>query len=248
VRAILTYHSIDDSRSPISVDRGTFDRHLDWLGSGRVRVVPLDQLAADPSPDAIAVTFDDGFRNFGVHVAPRALERGVPITVFVVSDHAGRSNAWGGRRPAGIPDLELLGWEEIGRLAEAGIAIGSHTRRHPRLTQLSPEEVEDELEGSAERIRSELGQRPRWLAYPYGAVNRAVADRARKHYAGAVTTEYRGVTPSDDPIQLPRLDAWYFRRPDAFARWGTAGFRRSIWARRQARRARAALRGLGGGE
>jgi hypothetical protein len=75
-----------------------------------------------------------------------------------------------------------------------------------------------------------------------------VAERARSHYDGAVTTEYRPLASADDPILLPRLDAWYFRRPDAFAGWGTVGFRRSIWARGQARRARTVLRRLGGGE
>ena len=38
MRAILTYHSIDDSGSPISIAPADFRRHLDWLTSGRVPV------------------------------------------------------------------------------------------------------------------------------------------------------------------------------------------------------------------
>ena len=42
MRAILTYHSIDESGSPISVDPDAFRRHVRWLASGRVRVTTPD--------------------------------------------------------------------------------------------------------------------------------------------------------------------------------------------------------------
>ena len=40
MRAVLTYHSIDDSGSPISVRRDAFQRHVKWLASGQVAVAP----------------------------------------------------------------------------------------------------------------------------------------------------------------------------------------------------------------
>ena len=53
MRAILTYHSIDDSGSPISVSPAAFRRQLEWLVAERVRVVPLSELSHLPvgSPD-----------------------------------------------------------------------------------------------------------------------------------------------------------------------------------------------------
>ena len=68
MKAILTYHSIDPSGSPISVSPDAFEAHVRWLSTGRVRVVPLEelgQLSADV--DAVAITFDDGFENFSTH-------------------------------------------------------------------------------------------------------------------------------------------------------------------------------------
>ena len=44
MRAILTYHSIDGSGSPVSVDEAAFRRHVDWLASGAVDVVPLERI------------------------------------------------------------------------------------------------------------------------------------------------------------------------------------------------------------
>jgi peptidoglycan/xylan/chitin deacetylase (PgdA/CDA1 family) len=241
VRAILTYHSIDESGSPISIARDEFDRHVAWLASGQVKVVPLDCLLTDPGPDLVAITFDDGFKNFALSAAPRLAERGLPVTLFIVSDRVGLTNAWGDRPAPGIPNLELLTWDQIRTLAESGVTIGSHTRRHPRLTRLGPEQLDDELAGSADRLERELGSRPRWFAYPYGEVDAEVSRRARSHYQGAVTTEHRPVRPDDDSILMPRLDAIYFRRAETLARWGSLRFKGSIWARRQARRARAAF-------
>lgn len=241
MRAILTYHSIDDSGSPVSLAAAAFRRHVDWLAAGAVRVASLDDLLAGPAAEpAVALTFDDAFANFA-DAAPLLLERGWPVTLFVVTDHVGGTNAWGGRPAPGIPTLPLLDWGALGRLAEAGVTIGSHTRRHPRLPALGPAELEDELGDSAARIARELGTAPRWFAYPYGALSRRVVERAAAHYAGAVTTEHRPLGRREAAWRLPRLDAWYFRGPAALRGWGGPRLRSAIWARRQARRVRAAM-------
>src|SRR5690606_37701023 len=60
MRAILTYHSIDESGSPISVSREAFRAHVRWLASGAVKVRPLAELVdARDGGDAVAITFDD---------------------------------------------------------------------------------------------------------------------------------------------------------------------------------------------
>lgn len=242
MRAVLTYHSIDPSGSPISVSPAAFRGHVEWLASGRVRVLPLDALLdADPDADAVALTFDDGFVNFADEAAPWLLEQGLPVTVFAVTDHVGGTNTWTGQPEPGIPVLPLLGWDDLARLAERGVTIGSHTRRHPRLAGLDPAALEAELAESADAIGRRLGCRPRWFAYPYGSTSPAAVAAVARHYQGAVTTDYRLVEPGEDRLQVPRLDAYYFGSPRALDRWATPGFRRTIWLRRQARRARSAL-------
>jgi peptidoglycan/xylan/chitin deacetylase (PgdA/CDA1 family) len=242
MRAILTYHSIDSSGSPISLSEETFKAHVRFLASGRVRVVPLGDLPAVPdSEEAVAITFDDGFRNFTTFAASWLSGQGLPATVFVVSDAVGGTNAWEGRDAPGIPTLPLMGWPELQATRTAGFEIGAHSRKHPDLTRLSPARLADETAGCVERITAELGHRPRRFAYPYGAVNETVARVVRDVFLQSVTTDMRPLSDDDDPALLPRLDAWYFRRAGSLEGWGTPSFRRRVWIRAQGRRVRALI-------
>jgi len=243
MRAILTYHSIDDSGSPVSISPAAFRRHVEWLASGTVRVVSLEALLAAPDDQhRVAITFDDGFASVATEAAPLLAAHGFPATVFVVTDHVGATNDWGGQAWPGVPSLALLDWEGLGRLTTGGFTIGSHSRTHARLDAIGAPMLRDELDTSAERIERELGVRPEWFAYPYGALNGVVATAVAERYRGGLTTEYRLVQDRDDRARLPRLDAYYFRAGAGLAGWSKVGFRSRLWARRQARRVRAAWR------
>ena len=120
MRAILTYHSIDSSGSPISLSEESFRAHVRFFGSGRVNVVPLAELASVPDEkDAVALTFDDGFLNFTSSAMPVLAHLGFPATVFVVSGAVGTSNSWGGHEANGIPMLPLMSWTDLQRAREA---------------------------------------------------------------------------------------------------------------------------------
>lgn len=248
MRAILTYHSLDDSGSPISVAPEEFRRHVAWFATRRVPVLGLEELlAAPPETEAVALTFDDAFANFGAVAAPLLAEHGLPATLFVVAGHVGGTNAWGGRRDRRVPTLPLLDWAALGRLADRGVTIGAHTRSHPHLTALEDAALADELEGANAVFARELGRRPATFAYPYGDVDARVAVAAGRSYRLAVTTELRAVGGGADPLRLPRLDMFYLRAAGRLEAWGTAGFRRSLWVRAQARRARGVLHAVLGG-
>jgi peptidoglycan/xylan/chitin deacetylase (PgdA/CDA1 family) len=241
VRAILTYHSIDESESPISVSPQVFREHVAWLSGSGVRVLPLAELvdlAPDDPRDAVAVTFDDGFANSDE--ALRSLRaHHLPATAFVVTGQVGKSNAWGGCDAPGIPRLPLLGWQGLEALAAAGVAIGAHTHTHPRLTGLFGADLEDELDRCAAILRERLGVERPYLAYPYGDVDERVRQAAAERYAGAVTTEFAPLASGAQTTLLPRLDMYYFRRSGAMARWGTPRFGtwlRSVRLRRTLRR------------
>lgn len=233
MRAILTYHSIDGSGSAISVAPDEFRRHVDWLASGTVRVLTLEQIAAEPAgdDDAVAITFDDAFRNFGELAVPLLAERRLPATVFVVADAVGRDNRWGGRSEPNIPDLPLLDWDGLARAAERGISLGGHTRTHPRLTTVDGARLAAEVAGSRATIAARTGTAPTTFAYPYGACDQRVAAVVRRSFALACTTELRPLTAVEDPMFLPRLDAYYFRAPGALERWGSPRQRCVIAAR-----------------
>ena len=237
MRAILTYHSIDDSGSPISVSPDAFEAHSRWLTGGSVRTAPLAALAAsvDDGQPGVAITFDDGAANIKEPIE-RLLDAGLTPTIFVVTGHVGRTNAWGGRDHPGIPRLPLLTWDELGELLRRGAAIQAHSRTHPVLTGLSSTQLDDELGGCADDLGQYLGVRATAVAYPYGDVNAVVVTRAAKWFSQGVTTEMGPLAVGSEPLLLPRIDMYYYRAGRAIESWGTPAFAARLgwikWRRR----------------
>jgi len=249
MRAILTYHSVDESGSVISISERVFEAQIAWLARAEVRVVSLSALMRLPADaDAVALTFDDGFVNFGDVAAPLLAEHGLPSTLFVVSDAVGRTNRWPGGADRGVPELPLLNWDALGRLAEQGVEIGAHTRTHPNLARSSGDRLHDEIVGGAERIRSETGRAPLAFAYPYGAVSDRAVQIVASRFSWGCTTEMRPVSAADARALLPRLDMFYLREPGQLERWGTARFRYRLTLRAGARLMRRGLQSLTRGQ
>jgi peptidoglycan/xylan/chitin deacetylase (PgdA/CDA1 family) len=239
VRAILTYHSIDDSGSPISVSRASFVAHGRFLQSGRVRVVPLETIVGlNDEVDAVAITFDDGFAN--VWECLPVLE-GLPATIFVVSDHVGAHNDWGGKRSSGIPHLPLLNWDQLAACQDLGLTIGAHSRRHPDLTRVSDSQLTDELDGCLDRLQEVLGERPGTFAYPFGAHNARVVSEVRERFRVACGTRLSRLAAHDEHCLLPRFDMYYLRDAGQLEAWGTHAFRTRLGWRSLLRQARSGL-------
>lgn len=242
VRAILTYHSIDGSDSAISVDAGTFRRHVEWIVARGVRVVPPAELARLPAgEDALAITFDDGFRNFATAAWPLLRAHGLSATLYVATGWVGRTNGWGRWAGVDVPELPLLTWDELGRMAEEGLELGAHSRTHPDLRRVDDARLTDEVVGSAEEIRERTGARATTFAYPYGEHDARVLDVVRTAFDAACTTELRTLADGENPHLLPRLDAFYLRRAGRLEAWGTRSFKRYIALRGRMRSARRIL-------
>lgn len=229
MRAIITYHSIDDSGSPVSLDPKRFAAHVDAWARMREAIVPLDAVrgAADGS---VAFTFDDAFASFK-SAWPRMRDQGLPVTLFVVTGHVGKTNLWGGKKHPSVPEMPLMDWDAIARVAEEGVQLGAHSRTHPHLTGLSDAAIEDELSGSREEIRQRTGKDVSAFAYPYGDHDARTVRLAAAHYELALTTEMRALRAGDDPHRLPRFDAHYLSGPADPAKFGGPGFRAWLGAR-----------------
>jgi peptidoglycan/xylan/chitin deacetylase (PgdA/CDA1 family) len=234
------YHSIDSSGSAISIDETAFRRHVDWLASGAVTVTSLDRLLSTPSDDdAVAVTFDDAFENFGQIAWPLLREQGLPVTVYVVTGKTGSTSDW--NRSLGLPDLPLLDWDALGRLGEEGVDLGSHTQRHAKLPELDGERLEEEVAGSAAVIEQRTGRTPTAFAYPYGAVDYRSEAAVRAVYKTACGTRLAMLEDDPPTFQLPRLDSYYYRRPGRLEAWGSVRFKGHLGLRSVARSLRGKL-------
>jgi len=244
VRAILTYHSVDDSGSPISIPEAVFRRHIQWLAAHGPPVVTVAQLLlTDRRTSAVALTFDDAFGNFAELAWPILRDHGMTATLYVPTARVGATNAWHGRAAPGIPTLPLLGWDALARLLEEGAVLGSHTCTHRRLTRLSVPELRDELEQSQAALWQHLGTHATGLAYPFGACNADVTEAAARLYQHAVTVELRPLGGAEDPHRLPRIDMYYLRDNPLLEAWGTRRLRLYLGARAGVRRCRSLLAG-----
>lgn len=246
MKAILTYHSIDPSGSVLSVHPDRFREHVEILSARGVPVLALADLCAPDCERGIALTFDDGFENFADVAWPLIRDSGWPSTVFVASAWVGKENGWDRDDPR-IPRLPLMDWPTLQDLAQQGVTLGSHTRTHPKLTQLGITEVGEEIRGCREDLIEHAGVEPETFAYPYGDFDRGVAEAVKAAgHRYAVTTELRALRPSEaSALALPRLDAFYLAKPGVMEAWGTPGFHRYLTFRNAARRLRRTLARVG---
>ena len=215
-KAILTYHSLDDSRSVLSLHPDLFRLQMQALASSGVKVASLPELRATPGP-AVALTFDDGFANFAEVAAPLLASCGFPATLFLVTDHCGGYNDWPsqGRR---IPRLPLLSWKDIAELGRQGIDFGAHTATHPDLARLDAAGAQEEILSSKQRIEEATGRGVFSFAYPYGNAPAHARRIVAQHFAAGCSSRLGWVTQDSKPEALERLDVYYLPRPFLFRR------------------------------
>ena len=236
--AILTYHSLDESGSVLSVSPRLFGEQMQILSELGVQVVPLSEVrqlvgGIVPTKPTVAITFDDGFRNFYEYGFPILRGFGFSATVFLVTDHCCKNNSWSSQ-PSSVERRPLLRWPVIKEMSTAGISFGSHTRMHPDLEVISMRDVEKELVISKKTIEDAIGSSVDALAYPYGTYNERVKNLAQAHYALACSTTLDFARSDSDIYGLERLDMYYLRHPFLFRRlfspWGGAyiALRRSL--------------------
>lgn len=210
---VLLYHSVDKNphRDRYTVTPSRFARQMSWLRWTRRRVLPLEDLVADwtsgrpPPPRAVAVTFDDGYRNNVTAAWPVLRRLSFPATLFLVTGHAGGHNEWDVAR--GRESQSLLTWDEVRKLDAAGFRAHSHTTSHADLTEADGERLATELGESLLRLESELGHPARLFAYPFGSRNElAIRQVKAAGYKAAFSVRHGLNTMLTNPWDRPRIE------------------------------------------
>ncbi len=241
--AILAYHSLDQSGSVISLKPETFAAQMRTLARLGFRGVSLQTALAQreqrgewTANDAV-ITFDDGYANLYQQALPVLRELGFGATVFLVTDFMAAFNDWEAP-PAGFGRQATLTWDQVREMAAAGVEFGAHTATHPRLSRLSPAQIEHELTQSRDAIAEQLGAPPTSFAYPYGDTTESAYAAARRHFSAAVTTVLKRAA-REPRERLPRLDTFYLQDLHRFSAAIQGRLDYYLWFRRCIRRARA---------
>jgi len=224
--AILMYHIVDRPQSAQEAKYccppQVFEEHVRYIAESG-RAVGLPELIAAlqgegncPS-DAVAITFDDGFAATFENAMPVLERYRMPTTMFLVSNRIGGHNDW--MTSNGFPRRELMTREQVLSMRDAGVTLGSHTRSHPRLTEVDSARLGDEIAGSKADLEDLLGQEVGYFAYPFGLFDEA--GRACVEGAG-----YRAACSTRSGFNSAQVGRFELRRVEVFG-WDT------VWRLRQ---------------
>jgi peptidoglycan/xylan/chitin deacetylase (PgdA/CDA1 family) len=210
--SILMYHQIGPYPRP-DAHRAAFchiDRFRDqlryfkWAG---FKVLSLAEACrclfeGAPMPErSVVITVDDGYDDFREHAWPALQEFGYPATVFLVSQLVGKQAAWLSNRD----QPSLMSAEAIRQLHREGADFGSHAMSHPRLSQLSPQAMREEIFGSKAALEDLLGEAVPDFCYPYGDYNAQARDLVQAAGYRTGLTCIRGAANfSHNPFELTR--------------------------------------------
>ncbi len=218
---MLCYHAISHAwPAALAVSPAMFRQQLETLLRRGYGVTFADLVDGEAPPRAFVVTFDDAYRSVMSDVRPVLDDLGVPGTVFAPTSMVGKPgpmawdgiDQWIGTRYE--RELTCMSWEQLRELRGAGWEIASHTKSHPRLTELDDDELGSELVESRGVCERELGLSSVTLAYPFGIHDARVRAAARDAgYAAAAADRPGPVRQFEWPrINLHPVDEpWRFR-------------------------------------
>jgi peptidoglycan/xylan/chitin deacetylase (PgdA/CDA1 family) len=111
---------------------------------------------------------------------------------------------WSGARTLRRRPLQA---DQVRSLARTpGMDVGAHTINHLALTCQPDEVVREETENSRAALERVIGRPVTGFAYPYGAVDRRVAEAVRPRWRFGCGCVERTVSQSFDPALVPRVE------------------------------------------
>lgn len=203
VMTVLMYHRVSDSSEEpdLTVSQKNFEVQVAYLKK-KYDVVSLDKVVdiyksgMNLKRDAVAITFDDGYRDNFTDAFPVLVRQGLPAAVFVATASIGRGNK--------------LDKDDIGVMQKNNITFGAHTVNHRVLAELNAEEAAEEIKGSKDALEDILGEDVRFFAYPYGKKGRDFMDESMgivgdSGFLAAFATDNGFITGESDIFALKRI-------------------------------------------
>jgi peptidoglycan/xylan/chitin deacetylase (PgdA/CDA1 family) len=225
---ILMYHKLGP-RPPgvrlkgLYVGDRLFDRQLRELRQAGYRSCDFEGMGQGLPAGAkqIGITFDDGYVNVLRFGLGPLHEHGFQALQYIVADHIGGGNDWD--LPAGEAYEPLMDAAQLREWLAAGHLIGSHTRTHAHLPEISLEQAREEIASSKKKLEDLFGLPITHFCYPYGQWNERIRDLViEAGYHTATTTHFGLNHASTSPFELLRIQARY-------QSWGLRSLRQRLF-------------------
>jgi peptidoglycan/xylan/chitin deacetylase (PgdA/CDA1 family) len=196
---ILEYHVLGEPPETeeypeLFVRRPDFRHQLEWLDEHGYQAVTLEQVedawyrGGTLPPKPVVLSFDDGYRPQFTFALPQL-----------------RKHGW-----AGLLNLKAEGSDlyesNVKAMIAAGWELAAHTIHHLDLTELGPEELEEEVAGSRELLQREFHVPVKNFCYPAGAFDPTVIEAVEAAGYEGATTEIPGYAEKGKPYELARFE------------------------------------------
>jgi len=161
------------------------------------------------------ISLDDGFDNVYRNAFPVFSELGIQATLFVPSAFVGADDRsawemWWMHDSAPMPTRPLR-WDQLQEMSRAGHTVGSHTRTHARLSDISGDapRLSREVADSRHEIEDRLGVPCSHISWPFGTAadvdGRALAAIEEAGYDGCFSAVRGRVVPGrTSRFEIPR--------------------------------------------
>ena len=170
---ILYHHLIADRECLLGMPTENFLRQVRFLKE-HYRVASLPEALAmlergEVEEPTVVLTFDDGYAENFLGLRAVAESEDVPVTFFVCTTHVTERTGFQHDIERGEHGFPAHDWDEVRYLDRHNVTIGSHTRTHFDCGDAADEaRLRDEIAGSLEDLRRELGHDVPYFAFPKG--------------------------------------------------------------------------------
>ncbi len=206
--AILLYHHVSSSTpASTSISPEAFKSHMEYLDAHHTVVSLQDVVSAIQHnttlpENAVAITFDDGYANILDNAHPILAEMDFPYTVFINPNEIGVGP-------------QQLTWEQVVAMHNDGVVFANHTLDHLHMLNGEQEmgerawleKVWQNVESAEKKIEDKLDISLKYLAYPFGEYNTALANKLKAEGYIGFGQHSGAVGPSSDMQALPRFPA-----------------------------------------
>lgn len=209
---ILYHHVITDKPKAMGLSTEQFARHVRFLKK-HYRIVSLpDALkmlhAGRVDVPTVVLTFDDGYAENFLCLRAVAEAENVPVTHFVCTQKVAEGAEFDHDTEIGERGFQAFSWDQIRYMERHGATIGSHTRNHLDCGSRDTALLADEIAGSLEDLKRELGHTVDYFAFPKGHPENMSGEAMRiaKESYTYIFSAYEGVNygPLNTPCEVYR--------------------------------------------
>ena len=195
------YHKFGVDKYPstnITIEQ--FESHLKEFSKTKYNVKSVDFIIDTIINDGklpkntIGISVDDADRSFLEVAWPLLKKYQFPVTLFVTTNtiYPGNKN--------------YLNWDEIRLLKNEGVIIGAHSNSHDHFTNMTIDEVKEDIEISNRIFLKEIKNIPTLFAYPYGETDEEIMHLLKDYKYKVAFGQHSGViNETSNMYYLPRF-------------------------------------------